>query len=281
VIKLNSVNDNSASGAEEQAARAMGLDFEYLPMSMHRLPARQEMLRLVDLLEHAPRPILIHCNAGADRTGMASVLVAMQNGQSFEQAIGQLSIRYLHVGIAGEDVDEIFEQYIDDCRNARRPTGGWTQFKQYIEHDYWPGFYHAKIEAGPAVPLGSDGSRLRVDVRVTNLSGKAWPADRGHPIELAAYVTDESGRRMVLARSELGAVGPGQTMNAQLTWASEAAGDHTVMLDVLQRAVTWFGQRGSEEAVVNLRGATTRATTMRGATTREAIGATGGVEGNR
>jgi len=186
ILKLNSRNSGSHSGQEEAAAEALGLKMTYLPMAMHRLPTHQEMIDLMQAIENAPRPMLIHCNAGADRTGLAAAMVAMQGGESFDQAAKrQLSVRYLHVGVWGEDVDEILDQYRADCRAAGVPTGGWAEFKRYLTESYRPSFYDAKLAIRRWQPAGEP-KMVQAVVTVTNLSRQAFPVDGGHPIEVVA-----------------------------------------------------------------------------------------------
>ncbi len=51
-------------------------------------------------MRDAPKPLLIHCLAGADRTGLASALyVAGVEGRGELAAEWQLSIAYGHVGV--------------------------------------------------------------------------------------------------------------------------------------------------------------------------------------
>ena len=55
---------------------------------------------MVKLLRTAPKPILVHCQSGADRTGLASVIYLQQvAGVDEETAEEQLSIRYGHIGL--------------------------------------------------------------------------------------------------------------------------------------------------------------------------------------
>lgn len=72
---------------EEEAAAAKRLDAD-------------GAARLVAILKDAPRPILIHCRSGADRTGLASVLYLAKVAKVDEEtAERQLSVRYGHIGI--------------------------------------------------------------------------------------------------------------------------------------------------------------------------------------
>jgi len=83
--------------AETQVLGAAHVRLRDLPLSDARPPTPQELAELVDALEHLPRPLLIHCKAGADRTGLAAALyqylVARRPAQ---EAAGQLSFAYGH-----------------------------------------------------------------------------------------------------------------------------------------------------------------------------------------
>jgi protein tyrosine/serine phosphatase len=69
-----------------------------IPMSAGRLPHRKNLVKLLDSLKTAPRPILVHCKAGADRTGEASAMYQMiYMGFSKKRAMKMLSMKYYHV----------------------------------------------------------------------------------------------------------------------------------------------------------------------------------------
>ncbi len=56
-----------------------------------------EVGKIVALLRDAPRPILIHCEAGSDRSGLVSALYELLVARhSSEEANSQLSFRYGH-----------------------------------------------------------------------------------------------------------------------------------------------------------------------------------------
>lgn len=57
--------------------------------------------RLLALLQAAPKPVLVHCEGGADRTGLASALYLAAQGTPLDEAGGQLSARFGFVGIEG------------------------------------------------------------------------------------------------------------------------------------------------------------------------------------
>ena len=56
--------------------------------------------QLLDIMKNAPKPILIHCKAGADRSGIVSAIYGRAvAGWSEESAERQLSVYFGHIGI--------------------------------------------------------------------------------------------------------------------------------------------------------------------------------------
>ncbi len=76
-----------------------------------------QMKQLVTLMANSPKPLLLHCLGGADRTGLAAALYLYAlKGEPAEQAGGQLALRYGHfpylfrAGVAA--MDDSFHRYI-------------------------------------------------------------------------------------------------------------------------------------------------------------------------
>jgi protein tyrosine/serine phosphatase len=77
-------------------------------------PTFLEIRSLLRLLKIAPRPVLIHCMGGADRSGLAAAIwqVAIK-GRPKAEARRQLSFIYGHMSIGPTQVlDQFFEQRI-------------------------------------------------------------------------------------------------------------------------------------------------------------------------
>lgn len=86
--------------AEVAATRKLGLTHLNFRMSAARELDRPEVAALLKMMRDAPKPMLIHCQAGADRTGLASALyVAGIMGGGEMAAEWQLSPRFGHIGI--------------------------------------------------------------------------------------------------------------------------------------------------------------------------------------
>ncbi len=99
IINLRGARPGQAWYDEEVAiSRELGLELVDIRMSASRLPHRDDLLRLLDAFKNLPRPILIHCKAGADRTGEAVTLFAMEHLKwSKRKAAGQLHPYFGHV----------------------------------------------------------------------------------------------------------------------------------------------------------------------------------------
>lgn len=82
---------------EMKASAAAGVRHIDFPISAGRELTDDQVGKLAGFLRDSPRPILIHCEAGADRTGLVSALYELLiEKRSSEAAGGQLSFRYGH-----------------------------------------------------------------------------------------------------------------------------------------------------------------------------------------
>lgn len=100
---------------ETEAAKKAGITHINYALSASQEVTAEQAHELVALLRDASKPILIHCQAGADRTGLVSVLYLQQiAGIDEETAEEQLSVRYGHIGIpylsAAFAMDESWEK---------------------------------------------------------------------------------------------------------------------------------------------------------------------------
>ncbi len=85
---------------EVAVARKLGLEHIDFSMSASKAVTPQRAAEIVSLMASAPKPILIHCQSGADRSGLVAALYAKKvAGWSDDKAEGQLSFYYGHVGI--------------------------------------------------------------------------------------------------------------------------------------------------------------------------------------
>ncbi len=66
-------------------------------LSAHRFVTRQQIGEVLGIVRDAPKPLLVHCKAGADRAGLVSALYRFAGeGASARQADRELSVVYGH-----------------------------------------------------------------------------------------------------------------------------------------------------------------------------------------
>lgn len=82
---------------EKKAASKNNVQFYNISMNAKKLPSKENVLKLLSIYDNAPKPILIHCQAGANRTGEAAALWKIyKQGTTKEEALKQLAIKYGH-----------------------------------------------------------------------------------------------------------------------------------------------------------------------------------------
>lgn len=96
IINLRGNNPQAKWYQKELAAsRKMHIHHIDIALESKHLPSAATFKELVAVLNQAPRPILIHCESGVDRTGFASALVLiLANDPSLTNIERQVSLRY-------------------------------------------------------------------------------------------------------------------------------------------------------------------------------------------
>jgi protein tyrosine/serine phosphatase len=97
---INLRGENPQEGwyrAEVEASTNLGVHYVSLPLSANEEPDDATLKVLIDTMQKATYPALIHCEGGADRSGLASALYRLVIlGDAPDQAARQLSFRYGH-----------------------------------------------------------------------------------------------------------------------------------------------------------------------------------------
>ncbi len=105
-------DDETAASA---AAGVMHVDYA---ISARRDLSDRQVRDIVALLRELPRPILIHCEAGADRSGLVSAIYELAFGkQPADEAARQLSFRFGHFPWLGSQtvaMDRTFERIVSE-----------------------------------------------------------------------------------------------------------------------------------------------------------------------
>lgn len=117
----------------------LGLAIHDLPWGSREAPFVERIERLIEVFNTIEYPAFMHCKSGADRAGIVAVLYKLlYEGAPFDEAIDQLSLKYLHIkqGKTGM-LDHFFELYRQ--RNAAEPidflTWVRTEYDRQACHD--------------------------------------------------------------------------------------------------------------------------------------------------
>jgi protein tyrosine phosphatase (PTP) superfamily phosphohydrolase (DUF442 family) len=82
---------------EITVSRALGVAHYDYGLSAHRFVTRQQIGEVLDIIRNAPKPLLVHCKSGADRSGLVSALYRLADeGATVDEADRQLSLVYGH-----------------------------------------------------------------------------------------------------------------------------------------------------------------------------------------
>lgn len=105
--------DGEGAAESARAAAAAGAAFWHIPMSATRPPSAPTLLALWRLAAEAERPLLLHCRAGVDRTGLAAAIATLHDTGDLELARRELALLpHGHAGLFGTAaMDAVLDAY--------------------------------------------------------------------------------------------------------------------------------------------------------------------------
>jgi protein tyrosine phosphatase (PTP) superfamily phosphohydrolase (DUF442 family) len=123
---LNLRGDNSGTSwydDEIAISRSMSVTHFDYGIGARRLVTSQQIRAILKIVRDAPKPLLIHCQGGADRSGLVAALyVAEVEGKSADEAAQQLSLVYGHFPYLlskTNAMDKSFWEYVEAHRSSR------------------------------------------------------------------------------------------------------------------------------------------------------------------
>ena len=127
VINLRGPSDKPFYRSERQVCRDLGVVHYDVSLTAYRLPNPVEMRHLIAALDAAPRPVMVHCQQGADRSGLVSTLYAnAYEGLPLDRAESEeLTWRYGHFAFVGTwRMERFFDLYRQTGRG--QDLRSWT-----------------------------------------------------------------------------------------------------------------------------------------------------------
>ena len=119
ILNLRGVHPREAWYREETLVAAENgvLSFP-LAISANAVPDTATMMRMEEIMRAAPKPMLVHCEAGSDRSGLASAIFEYAvAGRPSSEASAQLSWIYGHfpwLGSRTGAMDRAFVQFVSN-----------------------------------------------------------------------------------------------------------------------------------------------------------------------
>jgi protein tyrosine phosphatase (PTP) superfamily phosphohydrolase (DUF442 family) len=235
-------------------------------------PGREEVRALLAFLDGAPRPLLIHCQTGVDRTGWAATIVQLLRGTEIDVALEELSRKKGHFCERSScRLHGFFDQYRQWLQRNGRAHSAPT-FRAWIA-GYCPEPYNARvtisgIESGERL---SPGAQRELRLTVKNTSASPWhstavdyPIRAGvriigpyaQPVEdpLALFRRVSTPGRDLFRAPSGPAQGPGQERHIETGFVAPSdPGIYYVQADMVEEKRHWFSDVGTPGAIVEIR----------------------------
>jgi len=236
---------------EARVTQMLGISQEDVTISANRLPSTGEIRRLVKILEQSEYPIVIHCQQGADRTGLASVMYQLLlTDADYATALRQCSPRFGHLPVhTARAMDHFYEQY-KDWLASQGAKHSPARFRHWAMEEYCPGPGRARMEVLSSPNAAEVGKPIVFTVRAYNTSRESWALHAGSRIGVHATYVVLDAMNKVAYSGQAGfldaTVPPGGFIDLELPVPGpKGPGRYTLWVDLSQRNVS-FTQYGSE-----------------------------------
>ena len=267
VVNLRGVCPSGAWYRQEAAVTAnLDVAQEDISLSATRLPSTVSARQLLEVLDRCEYPILLHCHQGADRTGLASVMIALLHTDA------TLPEARRHLGLRGGHLDmgktrhmgrffDLYQAWLEGLDEAHSPA----LFRAWIVNHYCPGDSRAEVAIlEPLVQRENQRPLLRlpacrgrvVEVRCRNTSLEPWHFHPGGNVGVHLWWTllgrDEklvSGERAGLFHAT---VAPGEHIDLKLALPPLKPGTYELRLDLSNEQHGFFAQLGNDLYVIEL-----------------------------
>ncbi len=238
--------------SEAAAGARLDLSQEDIYLSAVRLPSTTSIRRLIDVLERSERPLLIHCQQGADRTGLASAMVLLlRPGVPLAEARRQLGLAagHLSLGRTGQ-IDRflhLYEAWLGEQGREHDPA----TFRTWAVQHYCPEAGRAQLTllepAGAPIRVNPRGRRVRVRCRNTSL--RTWQfrpgSSAGFHLFWVVMTSDDWGLAMGRSGLREAVVHPGEEIDIDFILPGLPAGRYSLHIDLNEEQHARFSHLGN------------------------------------
>jgi hypothetical protein len=238
-------------GEECRATQALGISQEDVVTSAHRLPAPQELRRLIEVFDRSEHPVTIHCHQGADRTGLAAgVYVLLYTDADYGTARRQCSPRYGHIAFdraaAMDDFFDLYEDWLARTGQTHTPA----VFRRWATVEYAPPLGTGRLELIDPPTEVAAGKGFVLRVRAYNTGREAWEMKAGSRVGVhVGYQVLDARKYSSLYQGQAGfvdaVVSPGESIDLELPIPPLGPGKYSLLADLSKWHVD-FVKYGSE-----------------------------------
>ncbi|HEV3260367.1 MAG TPA: tyrosine-protein phosphatase [Gemmataceae bacterium] len=237
---------------ESRVTHRLNLAQENVCLSAYRLPPVPEIRRLVEILDRAEYPVVLHCRRGSDRTGLASAIVLLlQTDTSLAGAREQLGLRYGHVPLGRPaNLDQFFDLYTE-WLGQQGLDHSRAAFRRWVVDGYCPAGCRCTVHAVTVPARVCRNEAAAVQVRVRNTGVRAWRLrpETNAGVHAGFIVLDAQDRWVATGRSGLfdALVKPGRSIALTVVVPPlRNLGHYRLLVDMVDEQQCWFFQAGSE-----------------------------------
>jgi len=148
VVNLRGDAETAAWHRDELAVcKKVGIEHADIHFDLRKLPEPEQRKELLKRFEEGPYPILLHCRAGSERTGLASLLYVMiVEGKPLQEALATQT--GWQVGHFRTDANDAGDRFVE----IYRKTGNGQNIKTWILEKY-PAIYEQIGALGKAADV--------------------------------------------------------------------------------------------------------------------------------
>jgi protein tyrosine phosphatase (PTP) superfamily phosphohydrolase (DUF442 family) len=235
---------------ETRVTHRLDLAQEDISFSAGRYPPTHELRRLLEVLERCEYPILLHCRQGADRTGLAAVLIMLlQTDVPLAEARRHMSPRYGHIPLGRP---AILDRYLDlytDWLKATQRTHSRAAVRAWLDDPGFPGDNVCRIEVLELPEVLHSGQPAGVRIRAHNVGHRPWELRAGSTAGVHAFfwIYDAEDRNISAGRAGLfdAVVPPRESIDLCVPLPALAPGKYLLQLDMIEEGQGYFFQTTS------------------------------------
>jgi undecaprenyl-diphosphatase len=139
ILNLRGLCDADWYDDEAAVCKKKGVELRDVKIDPLRLPRPNQLQAVVECFDSAPKPVLIHCRNGVDRTGFAAVLnlVLCENVPIDVAVKREMLWNSGHIRTGSNDAAERFFEFYEESQKDRSTR---VSLREWISKDY-PALY--------------------------------------------------------------------------------------------------------------------------------------------